>query len=153
MYLWKSWAWRHENQSGCGHGRIRNSLIIKYQFCKSVETQPFFCYVSTPCFITPCKSISCKPAAWPRPATASGGGPRSGGGSHMSRKKHRERPCGGRSPGGGGASGGMVAHDLVNGCQAADWRDERSEPPEVSPPPGRVKANGLWCISFCLIMN
>ena len=22
------------------------------------------------------------------------------------------------SPGGGGASGGMVAHDLVNGCQA-----------------------------------
>ena len=23
------------------------------------------------------------------------------------------------SPGGGGASGGMVAHDLVNGCQAA----------------------------------
>ena len=34
-------------------------------------------------------------------------------------EKHRERPCGGRSPGGGGASGGMVAHDLVNGCQAA----------------------------------
>ena len=23
-----------------------------------------------------------------------------------------------RSPGGGGTSGGMVAHDLVNGCQA-----------------------------------
>ena len=23
-----------------------------------------------------------------------------------------------RSPGGGGGSGGMVAHDLVNGCQA-----------------------------------
>ena len=24
-----------------------------------------------------------------------------------------------KNPGGGGASGGMVAHDLVNGCQAA----------------------------------
>ena len=47
---------QHEDPSGCGHGRIRNSLIIKYQFCKSVETQPFFCYVSTPCFITHCKS-------------------------------------------------------------------------------------------------
>ena len=40
-------------------------------------------------------------------------------------------------PGWGGTSGGMVAHDLVNGWQATAWRDERSEPPEVSPPPGR----------------
>ena len=31
---------------------------------------------------------------------------------------HPEKPRDGRSPGGGGASGGMVAHDLVNGCQA-----------------------------------
>ena len=42
------------------------------------------------------------------------------------------------SPGGGGASGGMVAHDLVNGCQATARRDERSEPPEASPPPRLV---------------
>ncbi len=26
--------------------------------------------------------------------------------------------CSNESPGGGGTSGGMVAHDLVNGCQA-----------------------------------
>ena len=42
-------------------------------------------------------------------------------------------------PGGGGASGGMVAHDLVNGCQATALRDERSEPPEAPPPPGAPK--------------
>ena len=34
-------------------------------------------------------------------------------------KDHLEKPRDGRSPGGGGASGGMVAHDLVNGWQAA----------------------------------
>ena len=28
---------------------------------------------------------------------------------------------------------------LVNGWQATAWRDERSEPPEVLPPPGRVQ--------------
>ena len=39
---------QHEDPSGCGHGRIRNSLIIKYQFYKSVETQLFFGHVSTP---------------------------------------------------------------------------------------------------------
>ena len=44
-----------------------------------------------------------------------------------------------RSPGGDGTSGGMAAHGLVNGWQATAWRDERSEPPEVPPPPGRVQ--------------
>ena len=39
----------------------------------------------------------------------------------------------------GGTSGGMVAHDLVNGCQATARRDERSEPPEAPSPPGRVQ--------------
>lgn len=39
---------QHENRSGRGHSRIRNSLIIKYQFYKSVETQLFFGHVSTP---------------------------------------------------------------------------------------------------------
>ena len=33
--------------------------------------------------------------------------------------KHHEKTKWQRSPGGGGASGGMVAHDLVNGWQAA----------------------------------
>ena len=33
----------------------------------------------------------------------------------------------------GEAYGGMVAHDHVNGGQAIAWRDELSEPPQVSP--------------------
>ena len=44
------------------------------------------------------------------------------------------------SPGGGCASGGMVAHDLVNGCQAAARRDERSEPLQRHHP-----RRGLFC--------
>ena len=38
--------------------------------------------------------------------------------SHIAWKRPSLKTMWQRSPGGGGTSGGMVAHDLVNGCQA-----------------------------------
>ena len=40
-----------ERQSGCGHGRICNLLIIRYHNGEGVETWPKKGCVSTPCFI------------------------------------------------------------------------------------------------------
>ena len=45
-----------ERQSGCGHGLICNLLIISYHNGGGVETWPKKGCVSTPCFITHCKS-------------------------------------------------------------------------------------------------
>ena len=57
----------------------------------------------------------------------------------MTPKRITEKEHVAKKPGVGGASGDMVAHDLVNGCQAPAWRDERSEPPEAPSPPGAPK--------------
>ena len=41
-----------ETLTGRGYGIFCNWLIIKYHFCKSVETRPIIVCVSTPHFIT-----------------------------------------------------------------------------------------------------
>ena len=49
-----------ESQSGRGHGRFCNLLIIRYHNNEGVETWPKNACVSTPCFITHLKSASPK---------------------------------------------------------------------------------------------
>ena len=153
MYLWKSWAWRHENQSGCGHGRIRNSLIIKYQFCKSVETQPFFLlrfhamfYNSFQINLLQTRSVAAsrhrirwRTKIWWRKSHVTEKTP----GKTMWRKKPRRRwslwrhgrpwPC-----------------EWVSGGSLTGWAKRTSRGFTSA---GACESYRLWCISLCYITN